>query len=89
VRTILENSYSANLLASHFPLTQDCLESVFGLKQQFCKMKELAIDEVTKHNTENDFWLVIDGKVYDITNFLAMHPGGEQILYPYGGKDVT
>jgi 4-hydroxysphinganine ceramide fatty acyl 2-hydroxylase len=28
-------------------------------------------------------------KVYDITEFLEAHPGGEEILLQFGGKDIT
>jgi cytochrome b involved in lipid metabolism len=51
--------------------------------------KVFTVDEVATHNTEDSFWMIIDGHVYDLTNFLAMHPGGEVVLKPFAGKDAT
>eukprot|EP00951_Prasinocladus_malaysianus_P040787 scaffold473199_cov40-Prasinocladus_malaysianus.AAC.1 len=31
-------------------------------------------------------WLTIDGRVYDVTKFAAMHPGGEAFIAKYAGK---
>jgi len=32
---------------------------------------------------------VIEGEVYDVTDFLGEHPGGANIILRYGGKDAT
>lgn len=40
------------------------------------------------HNRREDLWLVIDGKVYDFTDFVEDHPGGDAILR-YAGGDAT
>eukprot|EP00053_Salpingoeca_punica_P006478 m.61099 g.61099 ORF g.61099 m.61099 type:complete len:333 (+) comp13710_c0_seq1:61-1059(+) len=37
----------------------------------------------------NRRWLVIDGKVYDLTAFLRRHPGGEEILIENMGRDAS
>ncbi|EPS64889.1 hypothetical protein M569_09892 [Genlisea aurea] len=45
--------------------------------------------EVSRHNTNKDCWLLINGKVYDVTKFLGEHPGGEDVLVFATGKDST
>nr|XP_061814154.1 sulfite oxidase-like [Nerophis lumbriciformis] len=43
-------------------------------------------EEVTKHRTLQDgIWVTFNGGVYDITEFVAMHPGGDKILLAAGG----
>ncbi|KAI9246512.1 cytochrome b5-like heme/steroid binding domain-containing protein [Phascolomyces articulosus] len=45
--------------------------------------------DVAKHNSKSDLWLVIHNKVYDITQFVQEHPGGEEVLLDEAGKDAT
>ena len=51
--------------------------------------KTISAAEVAKHKTGDDCWVVIKGKVYDVTNFLADHPGGKKAIVMYAGKDAT
>merc|ERR1712051_186027 len=43
-------------------------------------------DEVAKHCSGKDCWCILGDDVYDVTKFLAEHPGGAQI---FAGKDAT
>ncbi|KAG7451325.1 cytochrome b5 [Guyanagaster necrorhizus] len=42
-----------------------------------------------QHNTRDDAWSVFNGKVYNITPYLAFHPGGEKELMRVAGRDGT
>uniref|UniRef100_A0ABK0LA38 Cytochrome b5 type B n=1 Tax=Rattus norvegicus TaxID=10116 RepID=A0ABK0LA38_RAT len=47
------------------------------------------LEEVAKRNTAEETWMVIHGRVYDITRFLSEHPGGEEVLLEQAGADAT
>lgn len=51
--------------------------------------KSYTIDEVAKHTTKDDIWVIVDGQVLDVTKFLPDHPGGEKAILLYGGRDAT
>ncbi|RME57954.1 cytochrome b5 domain-containing protein, partial [Candidatus Parcubacteria bacterium] len=34
-------------------------------------------------------WIVVDGGVYEVTGYLASHPGGAGIILSYCGKDAS
>ena len=52
------------------------------------KTKEYTLEEVAKHNTKSDAWIVINGKVANITKWIPNHPGGDIIMKGVG-KDAT
>lgn len=45
--------------------------------------------ELQDHNSIESLWLVIEDKVYDVTNYLAAHPGGQSVLKHFGGQSCT
>jgi tetratricopeptide (TPR) repeat protein len=47
----------------------------------------LTLDEVKKHNSADDCWSIIDGNVYDLTNWVNSHPGGSSRITSICGKD--
>tara|TARA_Y100000996_G_C22408035_1_gene595998 strand:+ start:516 stop:812 length:297 start_codon:yes stop_codon:yes gene_type:complete len=50
---------------------------------------KLTEQDVKLHNSENDAWVIINKKIYDVTNFLSQHPGGKKILLKACGTDAT
>ncbi|KAG6480565.1 hypothetical protein ZIOFF_057149 [Zingiber officinale] len=51
--------------------------------------KLYSMREAAEHNTREDCWVVIDGKVYDVTSYLDEHPGGDDVLLSAAGRDST
>jgi hypothetical protein len=50
--------------------------------------RKYTMDEVAKHNKKSDAWIVIHNNVYNITNWIPKHPGGDIILKGIG-RDAT
>ncbi len=48
-----------------------------------------TMTQVSTHNTDDSCWSVIDGNVYDLTNWIGQHPGGAQAIAQLCGKDGT
>lgn len=45
--------------------------------------------EVAKHCTKDSCWVLLGTRVYDVTAFLRMHPGGEALILGRSGKDIS
>ncbi|KAK2100355.1 hypothetical protein P7K49_021703 [Saguinus oedipus] len=52
-------------------------------------MPTFSWEEIQKHNLRTDKWLVIDRKVYNITEWSHRHPGGQRVIGHYAGEDAT
>ncbi|XP_075227917.1 cytochrome b5 isoform X2 [Lycorma delicatula] len=47
------------------------------------------LEEVKKNNDSKNTWIIIHNSVYNVTDFLNEHPGGEEVLLEQAGKDGT
>lgn len=43
--------------------------------------RKVATLEVLQHNKRGDVWIVVDGEVYDMTEFAPGHPGGQESTF--------
>jgi cytochrome b involved in lipid metabolism len=48
-----------------------------------------SLAEVQKHNSKESCWSIVRGEVYDLTSWIANHPGGEKAILNICGKDGT
>lgn len=47
-------------------------------------------DEVAQRSgRERERWLVVERRVYDISDFVRRHPGGSRVISHYAGQDAT
>jgi len=51
--------------------------------------ESVSLDEVAKHNSAQDCWIVIENRVLDVTAFVNIHPGGADKIIDYCGSDAT
>lgn len=51
--------------------------------------KKFTKEEVGRHSTKDSCWIIIKGKVYDVTKFASLHPGGRRVLSIVAGKDAS
>ncbi|KAH7165257.1 FMN-dependent dehydrogenase-domain-containing protein [Dactylonectria macrodidyma] len=51
--------------------------------------RTVTAHEVARHNKTDDVWIVVDGEVFDMTEFVPEHPGGPEIIYQFAGRDAS
>ena len=68
----------------------DGIDSIITLesKSQIAGGQQYTLAEVAKHNKKEDAWIALQGKVYNVTEWIPQHPGGDAILQCLG-KDAT
>ncbi|ORX39785.1 acyl-CoA dehydrogenase/oxidase [Kockovaella imperatae] len=54
-------------------------------------LKTYTKEEVAKHNTKGDLWIIVNSYVYDLSKFANLHPGGAGVLLDQevAGQDAT
>jgi len=50
---------------------------------------KISIQELSKHSSPDDGWIVINGNIWDVTEFAPKHPGGPEIINEYLGQDAS
>ncbi|KAJ7682248.1 cytochrome b5-like heme/steroid binding domain-containing protein [Mycena polygramma] len=51
--------------------------------------KIVTLAELRANNTKAKLWILLHGKVYDVTKFLDEHPGGDEVIIAETGQDAT
>lgn len=49
----------------------------------------LTLAVIATHNTQTDCWAAVNGKAYDLTDWIAQHPGGAEAITGLCGTDAS
>ncbi|KAL7409819.1 hypothetical protein BDY24DRAFT_418530 [Mrakia frigida] len=52
-------------------------------------LRTIPAREILTHSTEESCWVVIEGQVWDVTEYLSHHPGGKAVILSQAGHDAT
>ncbi|KAJ7761927.1 cytochrome b5 [Mycena maculata] len=77
------------LAPGHSPLDWAALKSSGADLRGVDTLMRIPPSVLKKHRSKDDAWSAFNGKVYNITPYLAFHPGGERELMRVAGRDGT
>lgn len=83
VESILETAFAER----RFMLDVFMTPKPLPCNQPTIPLSQLALH--TGHMPESRVWIGVHGKVYDVTDFCSMHPGGTNIIKSNGGVDCS
>lgn len=52
-------------------------------------IQSFTLSEIALHDRNDDLWMIIHDKVYDVTSIIDDHPGGAEVLFECAGLDAT
>ena len=67
-------------------LLDDVESGAVTANQEF---KGVTLEEVSLHNTAHDAWIILNGEALDVTKWIPLHPGGEEAIARFLGKDAS
>ncbi|ESO10760.1 hypothetical protein HELRODRAFT_109107 [Helobdella robusta] len=53
------------------------------------RLGNISMEELMDHNKEDDVWMALNGRVYNVTPYMEYHPGGVEELMKGAGTDAT
>lgn len=53
------------------------------------ELPTFTLDEVAEHDSLDDCWMAIRGKVYDLTEYVPEHPTSPRVLERWCGREAT
>ena len=82
-----QNNKTGNNIAGN--QTENLVQSTINSLTSGGKSITLDMTEIAKHNKSSDCFMLISGKVYNITSFFGSHPGGNATMLATCGTDAT
>ncbi|KAF5015565.1 hypothetical protein F66182_13056 [Fusarium sp. NRRL 66182] len=46
-------------------------------------------EDIALHSDSTDCWVIVNGEVWDVSNYLSSHPGGADVIFCHAGKDAS
>jgi len=85
------SSTTNTLLSQHHWQNVDSKASITGknVKIDPESLPQYTLSEVSEHCMPDDCWIIVFDRVYDVTDFLDEHPGGQYIMLENAGRDAT
>eukprot|EP01100_Stratorugosa_tubuloviscum_P015809 TRINITY_DN948_c0_g2_i1.p1 TRINITY_DN948_c0_g2~~TRINITY_DN948_c0_g2_i1.p1 ORF type:complete len:203 (-),score=64.68 TRINITY_DN948_c0_g2_i1:73-681(-) len=87
LNNLLNNNNDNNILVLKKEFCTRLSETISELEERKT-LKKFTREQVAFHNRKTDCWVIIDYKVYNLTDWLSDHPGGA-IFLNYAGMDAT
>ncbi|KAI9031549.1 cytochrome b5-like heme/steroid binding domain-containing protein [Phycomyces nitens] len=84
-----KNRQKIRLEPGHSPLDWARLKSSGKDLRGVPQLSRYTLEDIKQHNTLDDAWTAIQGKVYNMTAYLKFHPGGVKDIMRIAGKDGT
>eukprot|EP00804_Cyclotella_cryptica_P026396 CCRYP_008086-RA/>CCRYP_008086-RA protein AED:0.16 eAED:0.16 QI:143/1/1/1/1/1/2/77/1262 len=75
------------LIKQRNSIKQHSLDGNTGPKQ--VELPKITMEVLRQHNSDDDCWIAINGKVYDLTDFAEEHPAGPASIRELAGQDGT
>ncbi len=52
-------------------------------------LREITMEELARHDSAGSCWKAIDGRVYDVTEYIPRHPTPESVILRWCGREAT
>lgn len=62
--------------------------TVASTKRAPAQRKIYTATDVARHNSKKSCWVTVNNIVYDVTAFVNDHPGGDDLILDWAGKDI-